>query len=220
MSLKLVSHRLLAFILLFLNFLHQASNTIKQHTDFLLNKCLDKKVMYYALYSRHDNYYACLYDCRSIWEKLWVALQQVLIKLRLDDNYLFSYDDINSNFECLTSFLINAALIVYVEDGQLKHKLFLHKEKEDDKHSSRKFNYIYCIAEDVDGNFQDLTESFNMFVKEIHQNKTLTCKDFVTIFTQFGKHSFNVNKLYHVKMMPDDTFTEVLFKGNDIIEHL
>jgi hypothetical protein len=189
-----------------------------------VNKALDKKVIYYALYSKHDQYYVCLYDYRSFWDRLWFSFQRVLVTLRLDDDVLFSYEDVADNVENLMPHMIDVAIIAYLENGMMKTKMFInHKDETRIIQNTQpdKYNYVYVIAEDENEECMvDLTACFNTFKDVVADNHLLTCMDFINIFIKFHKASFNKDAFKHIKLMCDDTFTEVLFKDNDIIEHL
>lgn len=214
---------LLSFCLVFLNFFLQTFEQAYNNIDLMINRCLDKKVIYYALYSKQDNFLACLYDCRNFSDRLWLALQQLMVWLKLDTDTLFTYVDVDKNFEHLSDYSINAAIISYIDNGIIKEKLLLQRVENIDNslHTSKQFdfNYIYCIAEDENGYCVDMTAYFNKFKHEVLQNKHLVCKDFVKIFADYAKHPFHIQRLKVLKVMMDDTFTEVLFKDNDIIVH-
>jgi hypothetical protein len=216
-----MSQRILSFCLVFLNFLHQTVTSTRNSLEKMVNNCLHKKVVYYALYSKHDNHYACLYDCRSFWDRLWLVFQRLLISLKLDEDTVFSYDDVDDNFECMSSHFIDVAIIVYIEDGVLKEKMFMQNTtKKSIVPTNNNFKYIYCVVEDDQERTLDLTSSFNVFKQNINQNKILLCKDFVKLFVCYKNYTFNVDRMICLKMMPDDTFDEVVFKDNDVIHHV
>lgn len=215
-----MSAQFLSCCLVFLNFLCQTIDAFKQTIDKTVNGCLEKKVVYYALYSSHDHHYACLYDCRSLWERLWIVFQQVLIWLKLDEDTLFSYNDVDENFEGMSSYLIDVAIIVYIENGVMKEKMFIQQGKKKETSPKPNYTYVYCVAEDNHQNTEDLTLQFNTFKKSVSENASLRCKDFVKLFVAYKKSKFNVDDMKCVKAMYDDTFTEVLFKDIDVIEHL
>lgn len=208
-----------SFCLVFLNFFVQTIEQANKSINLLVNQYLDKKVIYYALYSKHDQFLACLYDRRSFVDRLWLTMQQLMIWLRLDTDTLFTYADIDENFNSLSHYSINAAIISYIDNGTIKEKMFLQRECPTHCTDIPDFNYIYCIAEDDNGHCVDITTCFNKFKNEVLQNKDLQCKDFVKIFIDYAKFSFKIQELKSLKVMTDDTLTEVLFKGNDVIKH-
>lgn len=217
-------YNILYYSLMLLNFLVQTFTSAKCAIHNVVNKTLENKVIYYALYSKHDQYYVCLYDYRSFWDRLWFSLQRILVKLRLDEDVLFSYNNVAENVENLTPHMIDVAIIAYLDDGKMKTKMFINQEgKEGSIQNIKpdKYNYVYVIAEDENEECMvDLTACFNAFKDVIAENHLLTCIDFINIFIKFHKACFNKDAFKHIKLMRDDTFTEVLFKDNDIIEHL
>ncbi len=214
--------KILSCSLILLNFLHQTVTNVKCVAYKAVNKVLNRKVIYYALYSKHDQYYVCLYDYRSFWDRLWFMFQMMFVKLRLDEDVLFSYDDVADNVQNLMPHMIDVAVIVYLEDGMMKTKMFINQEgKKNQICTPDKYDYVYVIAEDEnDECMLDLTACFNTFKEVIAENLLLTCMDFINIFTKFHKELFNKDAFKQLKVMCDDTFTEVLFKDNDIIQHL
>lgn len=216
-----MSQNILSFFLVFLNFLHHTITDTRKAVEKMVNNCLHRKVVYYALYSKYDNHYACLYDCRSFWDRLWIVFQRLLISLRLDEDTLFSFDDIDKNFECMSSHFIDAAIIVYIEDGVMKEKMFVQEATKKvivPTHNNCK--YIYCVVEDDQEQTLDLTSSFNVFKQNIDENKILQCKDFVKMFVCYKNLFFNTENMQCLKIMQDDTFHEEVFKGNDVIHHV
>lgn len=212
---------LVYFCLLFLNFLHQIIDKTYLALNDTVNRCLENKVVYYALYSARDSHYACLYDCRTLWDRIWLVVQQILIWLKLEHNKLFSYADVDDNFETMSTFSIDVAIIVFIENGKMKEKMFIQNTaKKEQVQPPRHFKYIFGVAEDNQQNTLDLTTHFNTFQNNVYENKQLLCKDFVKLFAGYGKHRFDVNDLKCVRLMPDDTFTEVVFKDNDVIDHV
>jgi len=77
------------------------------------------------------------------------------------------------------------------------------------------FKCVYCLL----NNTLDLTHEFNVFLNSIFENnRLLTCNDLAIILTSFfKKHCEKEEDDYSMKIMFDDTFEELLFKGNDIV---
>lgn len=170
-----------------------------------VNYKLDGAIVYYGLYNKSEKFYACLYDHRTLWDRLCMALP-----ISFRPFHTFTMKDIETNMPNLFEFL-DAAVVVYSKDGKLVKRL-LTKSNYDSINYQDLFGY--AVAEDDDDNIVDLTSVMNQF----GVCPSLTCGDLVAIYTRLLKiKTFNINNIKAFKCMKVATFQDELFKEEDIV---
>jgi hypothetical protein len=187
----------------------------KTHIDYYVNKQLEGKVLYLALYTKDDKYYAKLYDFTSFMSRVYLIIQSIFYRKYFEDSYIFTYEKAKENFSGLANAIIDVALVSYIKDGKLEHTVLInetHVEKE-----AVIPNFIYAIVEDeITGNDVNLTYVFNDN-KLLLTAKIFDCSDIVCILTN-RLHDFPVTHgKFNLKIMTEKTYNEHILKGNDNI---
>jgi hypothetical protein len=209
------------FFLWLLNFCDTAYSNSKRFIEGVVNKQLEGRVLYYAMYSKEDpiiggNYYTRLYDYTSLWNKLKLIILNFIYFNYYDNNSVFLYTDVYSNIENLTSFMIDAVVVSYIKDGVQQNVVLSCKDgSEDAKNEHATPGFIYAIVVDSEEKEHDMTKVFNMH-KCCIINSPLKIYDFIYIFNQryIGNKLVDVKSAY-LKTMLDNDFDELLLKGND-----
>jgi hypothetical protein len=203
-------------IFLFFNFINFCETLFSASKTFLgkeLNSRLNGYVLYYGLYSKSENYYATLYDYTSFWCRLNLVIKNSLIRNYLEDRKdIFHYNDVMNNFDELSHHFVDAALLVYVESNEFKYKLSSHSSVTTNE---KPYNYVYAVAEDDTNKTVDITKEFNTFQLGVSRSN-LTCKDLVKIMVKYKKENLNFDDIT-LKLMNDNDFDELLFKGSNSI---
>jgi hypothetical protein len=170
-----------------------------------VNYKLDGAIVYYGLYNKSEKFYACLYDHRTLWDRLCMALPAAFHPF-----HTFTMKDIEINMPNIFEFL-DAAIVVYSKDGKLVKRLFTKRNYDGIKNLSM---FGYAIAEDEDNNELDLT----ILLNEFGICDSLTCGDLVRIFSSLhDKTAFKATNFTALKCMKVATLEDELFKEEDTV---
>lgn len=214
------------FISLFLNIVSCIVNfyeTTKEHINNTINGKLEGRVLYYAMFSKHDTelFYTCLYDHTSMWSRVQLVVKHALTYNNdyYDSMNVFKYEDVYNNIDNLTNFMIDAVVVSYVENQQIVTRVLSYK---DDvvvgTPQNQKFSFIYAILSIDDGVEQyDFTRELNYHVGDIIDSP-LSIGDFLSIFNEKYKKTAVQNIAMTdatLKVMVDNDFVEHVFKMND-----
>ena len=204
-SIRCYRHIILWFLTI-IHFYVDVQDKVSQWVDKQINRRIEGEVVYYGLYNKSEKFYACLYDHRSFWDRLYMALPTFL-KTTYNT---FTMSDIEHNIPDVFEFL-DAAIIVYARNGKLVKCLLTNNNYESPCH---KDIFGYAIAEDEDNNEVDVTSVMN----EFGVCHSLTCGDLVRIFSKLiNAKPFDANKIKVFKCMKVATFEDELFKEEDIV---
>ena len=213
---KTVYVYMLYIFLWLINFYDVFSTKIKNVVDGFVNQRLEGRVLYYALYSKSDNYYALLYDYTSTWRKLQLVIMHIVDKSYLENKNIFHFNDVSENISHLTNYSIDCAVVTYMENTQEHHRLMTSNNEIEDINISFVYAMVY-ENDTVDSLLYDMTKDFNTYKNDIFQIKTLNIENIVTILMlkkQMNLPNFNDLTL---KCMMDDSLNELVFKANDNI---
>lgn len=195
-------------VLWFLTIIHFFIDTKDRFTTWLdevVNYRIQNEVVYYGLYNKSEQFYACLYDHRSLWDRMFLALPSFFKPYNT-----FTIDDIEGNMPNVFDYL-DAAVVVYAKDGKLEKRLFTRSNHNSVAHLDL---FGYAIAEDEHDNEVDLTVVMN----EFGVCHSLTCGDLVRIFAKLLKaKTFNTHKIKAFKCMKITSFEDELLKEEDIV---
>lgn len=213
---KTVFVYMLYVFLWFINFYDVCSTKIKHFVDGFVNKRLEGRVLYYALYSKSDNYYALLYDYTSTWNKLKLVIMHIYDKSYLETHNIFNFDDVSENIAHLSNYSIDCAVVTYMENTQENHRLMTSSNVIEDINVSFVYAMVY-ENDTVDSPLYDMTKDFNTYKNDIFQIKTLNIENFVTIL--MIKKQMNLPNFTDLtlKCMMDDSLNELVFKAKDNI---
>jgi len=205
------------------NFYDTASKQTHRWLETTLNKQLEGRVLYYAMYSKSDKevFYTCLYNYTSLWARLKLVVCSVIYTNYLSNKSVFTYDEVYNNVENLTSFMIDAVIITYIKDSHTVNRILSYKDevvptKECLSETVKKVNFVYAIMS-TEGKEYDFTNEFNTLVCDII-GSPLSLGDFLSIFNiRFKQGSISNNEIADatLKIMTECDFTELLLKTND-----
>lgn len=205
------------------NFYDTTTKQTHRWFETTLNKQLESRVLYYAMYSKSDKevFYTCLYDYTSLWARLKLVLCSIIYTDYLSNQSVFTYDEVYNNVENLTSFMIDAVVITYIKDSKTVNRILSYKDevvptKECLNETVQKVNFIYAIMS-TEGKEYDFTNEFNTHVCDII-GSPLTLEDFLSIFNaRFKQGAISNNEIADatLKIMTESDFTELLLKTND-----
>lgn len=213
---KTVYVYMLYIFLWLINFYDVFSTKIKNVVDGFVNQRLEGRVLYYALYSKSDNYYALLYDYTSTWRKLKLVIMHIVDKSYLENKNIFHFNDVSENISHLTNYSIDCAVVTYMENTQEHHRLMTSNNEIEDINISFVYAMVY-ENDTVDSLLYDMTKDFNTYKNDIFQIKTLNIENIVTILMMKKQMNLpNFNDL-SLKCMMDDSLNELVFKANDNI---
>ena len=207
-------NQFLYMMLRFISLLNTMYSTCKTHIDYYVNKQLEGRVLYLALYTKDDNYYARLYDFTSFMNRMYLIIQSIFNKKYIEDS-IFTYEKAKENFSGLANAIIDVAMVSFIKDGKLEHTVLI-----DDTNVEKEVvvpNFIYALVEDeVTGNAINLTHVFNDN-KLLLKAKIFDCNDIVCILTN-RLHDFPLTHgKFNLKIMTEKTYNEHILKGNDNI---
>lgn len=215
----------LYFVTCIINFYETTKQRIHITINNTVNSRLEGRVLYYAMYSKHDVelFYTCLYDHTSIWSRVQLIVRNAL---SYNPNYyndlnVFKYEDVYNNVDNLTSFMIDAVIVTYVDKEQLVTRILSYKDDVvptieciDNPH---KIGFIYAILTNSSKDEYDFTSQFNTHVCDI-VNSPLCIGDFLSIFNERYKKTIIPNIAITdatLKIMTDNDFVEQILKMND-----
>jgi response regulator RpfG family c-di-GMP phosphodiesterase len=160
-------------------------------------------------------YYTRLYDLTSTWDKIKLIVLNVIYYKYYEANNVFLFDEVYSNIENLTSFMIDAVVVSYVKNGELESSVLSYKDNVvlDDKQTNNT-KFIYVIVVTSSGKEYDFTKEFNNHINDV-VDSPLKLRDFVYIFNEkYEKNLIDENDI-KLKVMMDNDFTEILLNSND-----
>lgn len=215
----------LYFLSCIINFYESTKVRLNTLTNNVINSRLEGRVLYYAMFSKHDSelFYTCLYDYTSLWARV-----QLIIRSAVSFNpdfynnvNVFLYNDVYANVDNLTCFMIDAVVVTFVEQNQLVTRVLSYKDdavpKTECNCKSSKISFIYAILTSDDGDEYDFTHEFNNHICDII-NSPLSIGDFMSIFNELYKKTIIQNISITdatLKVMTDNDFTEQILKMND-----
>jgi hypothetical protein len=101
----------------------------------------------------------------------------------------------------------------YINNGAKHHTIGLVTS--DEEIQDPQVSCVFCLLNDE----HDLTHEFNKFKHSIYSNKDLTWDDLITILTYYFDKPYrsSIQPDCDVKVMFDDTYDELVFKGNTLV---
>lgn len=136
---------------------------------------------------------------------------------------IFTFDDVYSNVDNLTSFLIDAVIVTYIEHNHMVTRVLSYKDtvvpSSECIENPHKIGFIYAILTIDDNNKHeyDFTTEFNHHVCDVI-NSPLSIGDFLSIFNK-RYHKTNIENIAvtdaTLKIMVDNDFTDRVLKMND-----
>lgn len=206
------------YFLWIFNFCETTYNSIKDYFTRTVNKQLEGRVLYYAMYSKGTQglYYTQLYNFTSIYERLKIIFLSNVYKNYYEDNSIFTYNEVHSNIDNLTGFMIDAVIVSYVKEGQLDTKILTYKNTEQETSTSVTPKLIYALVISSNDLEYDFTKELNHHLEDI-TGSLLEVKDLVHIINKkYHKNVVDENNIM-LKIMFDNDFTERLLNNNDKI---
>lgn len=180
--------------------------TYLQLNDYYNNQILklknylgDKHYIQFAFYDKYQERMIWIYNYNNI---LYLLTLWIDIHLSNIYKYLMPYG---------TTYFLNIDQIVvgsYMSNGKQMYE-FGEPIIKNKKH----MKFIYCVV----NNDYDVTREFELFKTSILLNKTLTCKDVLIIINSFFGKGYKVSEDVELKLVMDDTFSEITFKGKDLL---
>lgn len=207
-----VCNQFLLIVLWFVSFCEKMHNTLNTCLNNFVNKRLEGVVLYIALYTKDDNYYALLYDITSLYDRLFLVLMSYINRNYFKKHSIFSIKDADENFNNLAHLLIDVGVVSYIHKGTLVHKLLIEDAK---AAKNIKHPVIYAVASDENGKEVNLTPLFNVY-SELVFSTYFNCKDVVSVLTNRLQSPLSSNK-FELRVMSEITYDEHVFKGNDNI---
>lgn len=209
------------FIYIF-NFCENIYYNIQRSVSLTINKQLEGRVLYYAMYTKgktQDIYYTPLYNLTSLFDRLKLIILHFIYRDYFELNSVFTYDEVYSNIENLTSFMIDAVIVSYIKNGCLETRILSYKEedyKDDstDTAASRPPRFVFALVVSSDGEEHDFTREFNQHIYDI-KNSPLVINDFICIIKSKYKKNLDDALDLKLKVMMDNDFNEVLYNSSD-----
>lgn len=220
MELSYMSY-MLYIILWLVNFCEDYYRRIRTSIEHRTNMCLRGRVLYYAMYSKKEPYYAILYDYTSLWQRILCILYGTIWMKYLDNKNIFKFDDVSKNIENLSHFLIDCVVITYVdENAHTKHRLLTYQGLESETtqnipQSIDNASFIYAIATDSTGVEHNLTSQFNVLKNDILTTKTLLVGDIVNILVNRKNETLPAIDGLVLRTMLDNDFEDMVYKDKD-----
>lgn len=214
------------FIYIF-NFCENTYNSVQRYISSTINNQLEGRVLYYAMYTKgkQGNYYTQLYDMTSLFNRLKLIILNIIYHDYYASNSIFTYTEVYTNIENLTSFMIDAVIVSYINNGHLETKILSYKEEDynddsTDTATSRCPKFVYALVvsqnEGVEKEY-DFTKELNKHITDI-KNSPLVISDFIYIIKSKYKKEMGDDDNYKLKTMMDNDFNEVFYNNNDKLE--
>lgn len=216
------------FIYIF-NFCENVYYNIQKTISVTVNRQLEGRVLYYAMYTKgtQGNYYTQLYNMTSLVDRLKLILLNYIYHNYYEQNSVFTYTEVYTNIENLTSFMIDAVIVSYIKNGNLETKILSYKA-EDYKNNSidtatsrtPRFVFALVVTKDDEQGVEveyDFTKEFNQHIDDI-SNSPLTISDFIYIIKSKYNKYVNDQENFKLKVMMDNDFNEILYNSNDKLE--
>lgn len=216
------------FIYIF-NFCENTYYNIQKTISLTINKQLEGRVLYYAMYTKgtQGNFYTQLYNVTSLYDRIKLIVLNCIYSNYFESNSVFTYTEVYTNIENLTSFMIDAVIVSYIENGYLETKILSYKEEDyqnnsNDTATSRppRFVFALVVSKDEEHGVEkeyDFTKELNKHINDI-KNSPLTISDVIYILKSKYKKDLEDIHNYKLKVMMDNDFNEVLYNSNDKLE--
>lgn len=208
-----VRNQFFLLVLWFIGFCERVYTKAYNTLDYLANRKLEGKVLYLALYTKDDNYYATLYDFTSLYNRLYLVLMSLIYYDYLKKMRIFNIKDAVENFTNTAHVVIDVGVVSYIQDGKLAHKLLIEESKSSKAEHHHPF--LYAIVEDSNGREINLSSLFTQH-PELVASTFFDCKDVVSIFTNRLNQPLSSNE-FKLRLMSEITYEEHIFKANDNI---
>lgn len=213
------------YVIYVFNFCETFYNSTVRYVSSKINERLEGRVLYYAMYTKgtQGGYYTQLYDLTSVFDKLKLIFLSYLHNDYFSNNSVFTFNEVNSNIENLTSFRIDAVIVSYIKDGGLTTQILSYKDNNSyvdntaDTASSRKTKFVYAVLVSQHGEEYDFTKELNNHLNDM-KNSPLLIKDFIHIINiKYSKNLYDEHN-FKLKVMTDNDFDEVVYNGDDKVE--
>ena len=189
-------------ILMWLNsiagYLMYLNDYLNNQILLLKNSLIDGYFIQFAFYDKQIERMIWIYDYNNLF---YLIILWMDIHLSNVYKYLIPY----GKMHLLSS---NQVFVgSYMKDGKQQYEFGDFTESQ----GSAKF--LYCVLD----NAYDVTREFELFKSSILSNKSLTCKDVLNLLNLFFHRKYNVNDNSELKIVMDNTFTELTFKSKDML---
>jgi hypothetical protein len=183
---------------LFVGSFLQLNEYINNQILKLKNYLGDKHYIQFAFYDIHQERMMWIYNYDNIFYLLMLWIDMYLSNIY---KYLIPYGKI--------CYLNKDQIVVgsYMNNGKQLYEFGNPVPKQNPA------KFIYCIV----NNDYDVTKEFELFKTSIFANKTLSCKDVLIIIQLFFDRNYKVLDNIELKLVMDDTFSEITFKGKDLL---
>jgi hypothetical protein len=126
---------------------------------------------------------------------------------------IFKYENVVDNIDNLSSFFVDCAIFTYIKNQEVYHDMLTSDAIPS---TSKTIKFVYVVVNDGVEDY-DFTHVFNQHSNCVINTKRLTCLDFLSIFCKICKNNRIDLSDLTLRCMPDNTYTEIIFKGNDTI---
>lgn len=213
------------YFICIINFCENAYYNIHKTITSTVNRQLEGRVLYYAMYTKgtQENYYTQLYNVTSLFDRLKLIILSYIYHNYYEKNSVFSYTEVYTNIENLTSFMIDAVIVSYVKNGSLETKILSYKEEDFKNNSNDTANsvsprFVFAIVVDKDGEeITDFSRELNQHIDDV-KNSPLTVSDFIYILKSKYQKTLDDENNFKLKVMMDNDFNEVLYNSTDKLE--
>lgn len=213
------------YIIYLFNFCETFYNNTVEYVSLKINEQLEGRVLYYAMYTKgkEEQYYTKLYDLTSTYDKLKLIILSFIQKDYFEKNSVFTYNEVSSNIENLTSFMIDAVIVSYIKNGHPTTEILAFKDNDSfvdntvDTASSQHTKFVYAIVVAQDGSEYDFTKELNNHLHDT-KNTQLILKDIIHIINmKYQKHVYDEQNI-KLKAMLERDFIEVMYNCDDKLE--
>lgn len=207
------------YLLWIINFCETTYNNVVNTFSQIINIRLEGRVLYYAMYSKSDKelYYTKLYDVTSLIDRIRIIFLSMIYQNYFEKNSIFTYNEVHSNLENLTSFMIHAVVVSYIKNGVMTTEIMSFKDIQHSSSSNIQHNeakFVYAIVINEHGIEYDFTREFNNHMKDI-KDSPLNIEDFVHIMKSIYQKNLVDDKDIKLKVMLDNEFHEVVYNSKD-----
>ena len=168
----------------------------------LKTKMVGHNFLQYALYNKETKQFIWIYNYDSFLSLCFLLLKYMckvpVLLIPIDSEPVTQH-----SYVIVTSY-INNGVIQYQFTDVSSQNMPINTD-----HTSK---FVYCVIDDD----YDVTHAFDLFHDSISKSSALTCQDIINIIFMFLYHKrYSITSHSVVKVMLDDKFVELTFKGNE-----
>lgn len=186
----------------FFRFFYYIIDHIKTWIDKQKQTFFEGYYVSFGVYDKQNENYVHVYNYDPIYKFILILMESIFIEKK---ELLLPI-----KFDCIIGDTF-AGIGSYYNEDKMCYIIRTHTQ---DEYINVKYRFVYCVVDDE----CDLTHEFEKFKHSLATNNTLTCKECIHMCLSFANKTCNCTDESVLKLVKDDTFDEIAFKGKDVLK--